>query len=128
MNPQLKGIEELADTCPFDLRGSYRARKPNRLLWNLRLADCRERFLTDEAGTCRDIELSRYEWDLVRKRDWLGMIKFGVPPLPIEKIARGEDPQSRNLRHQARREFRRFSEDTPRARCAMMLSRNRRSS
>lgn len=74
MKPQLKGIEELAGSYQFDLRGSYRARMLNRLLWNLRLADYCERFLTDEAGACPDFELSRYEWDMVRKRGWLGMI------------------------------------------------------
>ncbi|HEY0300902.1 MAG TPA: hypothetical protein VGC36_06205 [Rhizomicrobium sp.] len=88
MNPQLAGLENLEGTYPFDIRGSYRARKLNRFLWNLRLADCRKRFLADEAGACRDFELSQHEWDLVRRRDWLGMIKFGVPLFLIEKIAR----------------------------------------
>ncbi len=88
MNPQLEGIEALEGTYPFDIRGSYRARKLNRFLWNLRLADCRAKFSADEAGACRDFGLSPFEWELVRQRDWLGMIKYGVPLFLIEKIAR----------------------------------------
>ncbi|MEI9988715.1 MAG: hypothetical protein WDM86_01645 [Rhizomicrobium sp.] len=88
MNPQLEGIEKLEGTYPFDIRGSYRARKLNRFLWNLRLADYRARFTADEAGACREAGLSQPEWELVRNRDWLGMIKYGVPLFLIEKIAR----------------------------------------
>jgi hypothetical protein len=88
MNPQLKGAEELEGTYPFDIRQSYRARRLNRFLWNLRLAECRAVFVADEAGACRDAGLSDQETNLVLKRDWLGMVKYGVPMFCIEKIAR----------------------------------------
>ena len=88
MNPQLEGLEELSGTYPFDLRASYRARKLNRFLWNLRLNEWRDRFLANEDQAGRDAGLSDFERDLVRRRDWLGMIQYGVCFFVIEKIAR----------------------------------------
>jgi hypothetical protein len=88
MNPQLQGIEELEGTYPFDLRASYRARKLNRFLWNLRLPEYRAPFVANEEAASRAAGLSDFETDLVLKRDWLGMVKYGVPMFCIEKIAR----------------------------------------
>ena len=88
MNPQLEGIETLSGTYPFDIRASYRARKLNRFLWNLRLAEHRENFVADEDGAMRDAGLSDAEQDLVRRRDWLGLIKYGASFFVLEKIAR----------------------------------------
>ncbi len=88
MNPQLEGIEALEGTYPFDIRQSYRARKLNRFLWNLRLAEYRAPFVADELAACRNAGLSAEETGLVRARDWLGMVKYGVPMFLIEKIAR----------------------------------------
>lgn len=88
MNPQLEGVEKLEGTYPFDVRKSYKARRLNRFLWNLRLAEHRPPFLADEAAACRAAGLSDYETGLVLKRDWLAMIKYGVPMFLIEKIAR----------------------------------------
>jgi protocatechuate 4,5-dioxygenase alpha chain len=88
MNPQLEGVEKLKGTYPFDIRQSYRARKLNRFLWNLRLAEYRAPFVADPAQACRDAVLSDKETNLVLNRDWLGMVKYGVPMFCIEKIAR----------------------------------------
>ena len=88
MNPQLKGVEELEGTYPFDLRASYRARKLNRFLWNLRLPEYRAPFVENEESACRAARLSEFETGLVLRRDWLGMVKYGVPMFCIEKIAR----------------------------------------
>lgn len=88
MNPQLEGVERLEGTYPFDVRKSYKARKLNRFLWNLRLPECRAPFMVDEGAACDTAGLSDYEKNLVLKRDWLAMIKYGVPMFLIEKIAR----------------------------------------
>lgn len=88
MNPQLEGVEKLEGTYPFDVRKSYKARKLNRFLWHLRLAEYRASFVADEEAAYDAAGLSDYEENLVRKRDWLGMIKYGVPMFLIEKIAR----------------------------------------
>lgn len=87
-NRQLDGVETLDGTYPFDIRRSYRARRLNRFLWNLRLAQHREPFVADEAAACRAAGLSGEETRLVLERDWLAMIKYGVPMFLIEKIAR----------------------------------------
>jgi len=88
MNPQLGGIEQLEGTSPFDIRQSYRARRLNRFLWNLRLAENRASFVANEAKACGDAGLSDEETSLIVRRDWLGMVKYGVPMFCIEKIAR----------------------------------------
>lgn len=88
MNPQLEGIETLPGTYPFDIRTSYRARKLNRFLWNLRLAEHREKFVADEENAMREAGLTDEERDLVRRRDWLGLIKHGASFFVLEKIAR----------------------------------------
>ena len=88
MNRELDGVEALAGTYPFDLRASYRARKINRFLWNLRLTEHRDKFVADEDAAMREAGLSDVERDLVRRRDWLAMIQYGVCFFLIEKIAR----------------------------------------
>ncbi len=88
MNPQLKGVEDLEGTYPFDIRQSYRARRLNRFLWNLRLAEYRAPFVADEAKARHDAGLSEEEDRMVRERDWLAMVKYGVPMFLIEKISR----------------------------------------
>ena len=88
MNVQLEGVEELAGTYPFDLRASYKARKINRFLWNLRLTEYRDKFVAGEDAAMRAAGLSDEERDLIRRRDWLGMIQYGVCFFVIEKIAR----------------------------------------
>ena len=88
MNPQLEGVEDLPGTYPFDLRASYRARRLNRFLNNLRYPDCRARFVADEAAACREAGLSAEETEMVLKRQWLKMIQYGVVLFCIEKILR----------------------------------------
>jgi Aromatic-ring-opening dioxygenase LigAB, LigA subunit len=88
MNRELEGVEELSGTYPFDLHASYRARKINRFLWNLRLTEYRDTFVADEDAAMRAAGLNDTERDLVRRRDWLGMIQYGVCFFLIEKIAR----------------------------------------
>jgi hypothetical protein len=88
MNPQLEGVEELEGTYPFDLRQSYRARRLNRFLWNLRLPEHRAKFVANEADACREAGLTAEETEMVLKRKWLEMIQYGVVLFTIEKILR----------------------------------------
>ena len=88
MNPQLEGIETLEGTYPFDLRSSMKTLRLNRFFWNLRLADKRELFQSDEDEAMHQADLTDDEKTLVRGRDWLGLIRYGANFFVLEKFAR----------------------------------------
>jgi Aromatic-ring-opening dioxygenase LigAB, LigA subunit len=88
MNPQLEGIEAIPGTYPFDLRVSVRTLKINRFFWNLAKAESRSHFLADPEGSFQRAELNEEECDLVRQRNWIGLIRYGVNFFVLEKFAR----------------------------------------
>lgn len=88
MNPQLEGIESLEGTYPFDLRSSIKTLRLNRFFWNLRLAKERDLFQRDEDEAMRQAGLTDEEKVLVRARDWLGLVQYGVNFFVLEKFAR----------------------------------------
>ena len=88
MNPQTQGLEDLTGTYPFDLRVSHRALKLNRFFWNLIRADARTAFTTDPEGAMAVAGLSEPEKQLVRARDWLGLVAHGANFFVLEKFAR----------------------------------------
>jgi hypothetical protein len=88
MNPQLEGIEQIEGTYPFDLRTSIRALRINRFFWRLALPEARELLLSDPEAAYRAAGLSDGERDLVVRRDWLGLIRYGVNFFVLEKFAR----------------------------------------
>jgi protocatechuate 4,5-dioxygenase alpha chain len=88
MNPQLEGLRDLAGTYPFDLRASHRALKINRFFWNMIRADWRQRFLADAENAMTEAGLSDEEKALVRARDWIGLVRYGVNFFVLEKFAR----------------------------------------
>jgi hypothetical protein len=88
MNPQLKGIEQLSGTYVFDLRTSHRAFRINRFFWRLTEPAWRERFVADPEGLMHDADLTEQEQQLVRSRDWIGLLRYGTNFFVMEKIAR----------------------------------------
>jgi protocatechuate 4,5-dioxygenase alpha chain len=88
MNPQLAGLEDLAGTYPFDLRASHRALKLNRFFWRFTQLEWRQRFLADAEALMTEAGLSDQEKALVRARDWLGLVRYGVCFFVMEKFAR----------------------------------------
>jgi hypothetical protein len=88
VNPQLEGIEELGGTYPFDVARSVERLRINKFFWNLCKPEHREHFVRDEAGCCLAAGLSDEETALVRNRDWLGLIQYGVNFFVLEKFAR----------------------------------------
>ena len=87
-NPQTAGIDELGGTYVFDLRTCNRALAFNRFFWNMIRADFREAFLADEEAALEAAKLSEEERALVRARDWLGIVRYGVNFFVLEKWAR----------------------------------------
>jgi hypothetical protein len=88
MNPQLKGAEGVEGTYIFDVRVSNRALKLNRFFWRMIGKDWRERFLADSEGLMSEAGLDEREKELVRNRDWLGLIRHGANFFVLEKFAR----------------------------------------
>jgi len=88
MNPQLQGIERIPGTYVFDLATSVRTLRINRFFWRMTDPAYRERFRTDEEALYEFEGLSSDERALVRKRDWLGLVRYGVNFFVLEKFAR----------------------------------------
>jgi hypothetical protein len=88
MNPQLAGIENVPGTYIFDLAASVRTLRLNRFFWRMTDPAHRERFRADEEGLYATEGLTEAERDLVRRRDWLGLVRYGVNFFVLEKFAR----------------------------------------
>lgn len=84
---QLAGAERLTGTYPYTFERSRKGYNLNRFLHGLTVPAQREAFLRDEAVALRDAELSDVERQLVRERDWRGMIHHGVVFFVLEKLA-----------------------------------------
>ncbi|ENZ94308.1 protocatechuate 4,5-dioxygenase subunit alpha [Xanthomonas fragariae LMG 25863] len=71
--------------CLFDLRTSNRALRINRFFWHMIRAPLRERCLPDAEVLMQKAELTKYEKALIRTRDLLGLVQYGVKFFVIEK-------------------------------------------
>jgi len=83
---QLKGIEALEGTYPFTLERSVRAYRINSYLHQLVDPAFRERFRADPRATYEQAGLTEAERDLITRRDWRGMIHYGVIFFLLEKL------------------------------------------
>jgi protocatechuate 4,5-dioxygenase, alpha chain len=72
------GLTPIADTSIFDLRTSRRGYRLNKMCGSLCDARNREAFKRDEEGYMARFGLSESEKDLIRKRDFAGMIHAGM--------------------------------------------------
>jgi len=83
---QLAGVENLAGTYPFDFARSRKAFRLNDFLHRMVEPAHRARFLADPEGTFEDAGLTETERDLLRRRDWRGLIHYGVIFFMLEKL------------------------------------------
>lgn len=83
---QLRGIETLEGTYPFTLETSVRAYRINSYLHQLIDPAFRERFGADPLATYDEAGLTETERDLITRRDWRGMIHYGVIFFLLEKL------------------------------------------
>ncbi len=86
INKQLKGIEELEGTYPFTIERSVKAFRLNDFLHHLIEPEHRKLFLSDPETAFTKFNLTEEEKDLVRRRDWRGMIHYGVIFFMLEKL------------------------------------------
>lgn len=83
---QLAGIENLPGTYPFTLKRSVDAYRINKFLHGLVDAPYRARFLADPEPMFAEAGLTEHERELIRARDWQGMIRYGVIFFMLEKL------------------------------------------
>jgi gallate dioxygenase len=83
---QLRGAEQLAGTYPFTLATSVRAYRLNKFLHRMVEPAHRASFLADPETAFTEAGLTDVERDLVRRRDWRGMIHYGVIFFMLEKL------------------------------------------
>ena len=84
---ELAGVERLPGTYPFTLERSVKAYRLNHFLHQLIEPDYRRRFLADPEPMFEAAGLTAQERDLVRARDWRGLIHYGVIFFLLEKLA-----------------------------------------
>lgn len=86
MAPQSRGAERLQGTYPFNLERSVKAYRLNLFLHGLIVPAQREAFLRDAEQSFEAAGLSNEERDLLRRRDWRGLIHYGVIFFMLEKL------------------------------------------
>lgn len=80
------GSEELKGTYPFTIERSVKGFRINHFLHSLTDPKVRKAFKEDEEATLAAADLSDEERDLIRRRDWIGMIHYGVIFFMLEKL------------------------------------------
>jgi protocatechuate 4,5-dioxygenase alpha subunit len=72
------GVRPIPDTTVFDLRASQRGYRLNKMCGSLCRPENRAAFKQDEEGYMRKFQLSDAERQLIRKRDFAGLIHAGL--------------------------------------------------
>ncbi|HXZ11106.1 MAG TPA: hypothetical protein VEG64_01825, partial [Candidatus Sulfotelmatobacter sp.] len=80
------GVEKIAGTYPFTLGRSVKGYRLNKFLHKLIEPEHRRRFLDEPEALFEEFGLTSEERDLVRRRDWRGMIQYGVIFFMLEKL------------------------------------------
>lgn len=83
---QMAGVEKLPGTYPFTLERSVKAFRLNDFLHRLIEPAHRKRFKEDPEPLFEEFGLSDEERDLLRRRDWPGLIHYGVIFFLLEKM------------------------------------------
>jgi gallate dioxygenase len=83
---QTAGVEALSGTYPFTLERSVKAYRLNKFLHELIHPEKRAGFLAAPEEAFAHAGLTEEERDLVRRRDWQGLIRYGVIFFMLEKL------------------------------------------
>ena len=86
INHQLAGIEQLKGTYPFTLEKSVKTYRLNKFLHDMVYPEHRAAFKENEALSFTQANLTEEEKELVRNRDWRGMIHYGCIFFGLEKL------------------------------------------
>ena len=86
MAHQMAGAEELQGTYPFTLQRSVERYAINKFLHDLVIPEHRAKFKADPEAAFEEAGLPENERDMIRRRDWQGMIRYGVIFFMLEKL------------------------------------------
>ncbi|HTS21040.1 MAG TPA: gallate dioxygenase [Casimicrobiaceae bacterium] len=86
MDRQLDGAQAIQGSYPFTLERSVRAFRINDYLHRMVEPSHREAFLRDPEASFEAAGLTAEERDLIRRRDWRGMMHYGVIFFMLEKL------------------------------------------
>ena len=84
---QLKGIEQLEGTYPFDLDRSVKNYRLNKFLHDLVIPEHRALLMSDPEAAFEKAGLSEQERDMIRRRDWRALMQYGAIFFVLEKLA-----------------------------------------
>ncbi|MBN3728295.1 gallate dioxygenase [Burkholderia sp. Ac-20379] len=83
---ELAGVEKLEGTYPFSTETAVRAWGINAFLHRMVAPAHRAAFLADPEASFEAAGLSETERDLIRRRDWRGLLHYGVIFFLLEKL------------------------------------------
>ena len=83
---ELRGVERLEGTYPFTLERSVKAYRINDYLHRMVDPAHREAFAHDPEASFEAAGLTDEERDLIRRRDWRGLMHYGVIFFMLEKL------------------------------------------
>jgi gallate dioxygenase len=86
MARETRGLEALPGTYPFTLEGSVRTYRINDYLHRMIEPAHRAAFLANPEASFEAADLTEEERDLVRRRDWRGLIHYGAIFFGLEKL------------------------------------------
>ena len=86
MAQQLAGAERLQGTYPYTLARSVQAYRLNKFLHDMVIPAHREAYKRDAEASTAAAGLSETEKDLLRRRDWRGLIHYGCIFFGLEKF------------------------------------------
>ncbi|CAB3783653.1 2,3-dihydroxyphenylpropionate/2, 3-dihydroxicinnamic acid 1,2-dioxygenase [Paraburkholderia caffeinitolerans] len=86
MAVELAGAEKLPGTYPFTIGAAMKSFRINDYLHRMIEPHHREQFLRDPEASFDAAGLSDEERDLIRRRDWLGLLRYGVIFFLLEKL------------------------------------------
>ena len=86
IHQQTAGVETLSGTYPFTLARSVKAYRINKFLHRLIEPNFRAHFIADFDGLAMENGLTDEEADLIRQRDWRGLIHYGAIFFVLEKL------------------------------------------
>jgi len=83
---ELAGVERLEGTYPFTLERSVKSFRINDYLHRMVEPSHREAFLRDPEASFAAAGLTEQERDLIRRRDWRGLMHYGAIFFMLEKL------------------------------------------
>ena len=86
MAEQLAGVEKIEGTYPFTIEAAVKAFRINDYLHRMVEPAHREAFVADPEASFDAAGLTGEERDLIRRRDWRGLLHYGVIFFMLEKL------------------------------------------